>query len=96
MNWLSTLPSVRKLTYLLLDTSSKEAYNNSLKGQIEIVIIDKIFFDKTDSKNVKMGKCKAKEGFWQTQLRTLKKFGGLNVKDDRRSQYYHMYSKSWT
>ena len=80
----------------LLDTSSKEAYNNSLKGQIEIVIIDQIFFDKTDSKNVKMGKCKAKEGFWQTQLRTLKKFGGLNVKDDRRSQYYHMYSKSWT
>ena len=40
-------------------------------------------------------KCKTKEGFWISQLRTLKKFGGLNVKDERKIQYTNTYSKHW-
>ena len=78
-----------------LDRTNTISFNECLKTQLEIIIIDQVSFESNDSKIEKMRKCKIKEGFWISQLRTLKKFGGLNIKDERKAQYHNAYSKRW-
>ena len=61
-----------------------EYYNQLLQQQLEIIIIDKIEYSGTKlTTKEKRIEIENKEGFWQTQLHTLKRYGGLNCKDDR-------------
>ena len=46
------------------------------------MLIDKVEFEPKDTKITKMRKVKEREGYWQTQLRTLVRYGGLNVLDE--------------
>ena len=64
------------------DSSSITKYNETLSQVLKVKIIDKIDFQPKDSKIIKMRKVKEREGYWQTQLRTMVRYGGLNVLDE--------------
>ena len=64
------------------DSSSISMYNESLSQVLKVKIIDKVDFESKDSKITKMRKVKEREGYWQTQLRTMVRYGGLNVLDE--------------
>ena len=64
------------------DSSSISMYNESLIQVLKVKIIDKVDFESKDSKITKMRKVKEREGYWQTQLRTMVRYGGLNVLDE--------------
>ena len=57
---------------------TKELLNKGYK----VIVIDKVEFEPKDTKITKMRKVKEREGYWQTQLRTLVRYGGLNVLDE--------------
>ena len=58
------------------------AFDNSLSPVLKVMVIDQVKFNKNDSKIVKMRKVKEREGYWQTQLKTLTRYGGLNILDE--------------
>ena len=72
------------------DGSSRKIYlenfNVELSEQLEVIIIDQVDFpDNCNDTIDKRAFLEQREGFWQTQLRTLRRYGGLNVKDERRN-----------
>ena len=67
-----------------IDFSSIKNYDDSLSKHIRVTLIEKVKVEPNDSRSVKESKCEAREGFWQTQLRTLQPYGGLNKRDNRK------------
>ena len=67
-----------------LDKSTNKAYDDSLKKQLEIIIIEKVDVSNVlqDTKS-KLKECKKREWYWQNQLKTLKQYGGMNVREER-------------
>ena len=62
----------------------KDNYNKVLSEQFKIIIIDEVDFSECKTKKEKRAKIEILEGYWQTTLRTMMKYGGLNkFKDDR-------------
>ena len=59
-------------------------YNLFLKSHIEVTIIDQVELSDCVTKQSKRKKLEGVEGYWQTQLRTLLRYGGLNKKDERK------------
>ena len=66
-----------------LDFSSTLSYNASLSSHLKIILIDRVDFDKNLSQTEKEDILIQKEGFYQTQVKTLNRYGGLNVLDSR-------------
>ena len=68
-----------------LDKSSNTAYDNSLKSQLEIIIIEKVDISNLVQKDTKsrLKECKRREWYWQNQLKTLRQYGGMNVREER-------------
>ena len=64
-----------------LDFSSHESYNNSLSTHLKVILIESVIFDENISKEEKIRIMESREGFWQNQLKTLERFGGLNTLD---------------
>ena len=58
-------------------------YIKELKEQLGVILIEKVKFDDHDGKDTKLSKLHDREGYWQTELRTLRRFGGLNIRDER-------------
>ena len=67
-----------------LDTTSQIAYTNCLKEQLKVIIIEKVVVNDNDSKETKIKKCEKREGYWQTQLKCMTRYGGLNIRDNRK------------
>ena len=68
----------------ILDRSSTKAYTDCLKHQIEIIIIEQVDVSKvSDDPKSRLDECKKREWYWQNQLKTLKQYGGLNVREER-------------
>ena len=68
-----------------LDKSTNLNYDNSLKSQIEVIIIEKVDMtgiDLADTDLVRR-RLKEREWFWQNNLKTLRQYGGLNVREER-------------
>ena len=68
-----------------LDKSTNLNYDNSLKSQIEVIIIEKVDMtgiDLADTDLVRK-RLKEREWFWQNNLKTLRQYGGLNVREER-------------
>lgn len=61
-----------------------KTYTKELKTQLRVYIIEKVKYNVGDSRSTKIRKLTGREGYWQAQLRTLKQFGGLNVRDERK------------
>ena len=67
-----------------IDFSSIINYDQSLCKHVRVTLIEQVKVEPGDSKAQKEAKCEAREGFWQTQLKTLQSYGGLNKKDSRK------------
>ena len=59
-------------------------YESCLKSQLEVILIDTVDLSTCKDRVEKRRKLEEKEGKWQTELRTLQRYGGLNKKDDRK------------
>ena len=68
----------------VLDKSSPSNYDECLKSQIEVIIVEKVDVSEvsSDTKS-RLKKCKEREWFWQNNLKTLRQYGGLNVREER-------------
>ena len=67
-----------------LDNSSHLKYDNSLKEKIEVIIIEKVDVSKVgaDIESIRK-KLKERECNWQNNLKTLRQYGGLNIREER-------------
>ncbi len=61
-----------------------DLFNNQLSNQIEFVLIDKVTFPANSTSAEKRIIIEKSEGYWQTQMRTMQKYGGLNIRDERK------------
>ena len=53
-------------------------YDEHLSSQIEVIIIEEVDLSSFETTKEKRVAIESREGFWQTQLRTLTRYGGLN------------------
>ena len=51
---------------------------------MKVIVLDSITFEPGVSQAEKEKQCEMLEGHWQTQLKTLERFGGLNSLDNRK------------
>ena len=66
-----------------LDRSTLTSFNATLKDELELIIIEQVRVDLNADTATRERLCQIREGVWQTRLRTLVRYGGLNVIDDR-------------
>ena len=69
----------------VLDKSSVKTFNDTLKSQLEVVIIEQVDVTNiinSDNKS-KLKECKGREWYWMNQLKTLRQYGGLNIREER-------------
>ena len=67
-----------------LDRSSCKSFDSSLKEQLEIIIIEQVDVSDIDQDTQsRLRKCKEREWFWQNNLKTLRQYGGMNVREER-------------
>ena len=67
-----------------IDFTNRHTYDKSLSKHIKVTLIEQVRVEPGDSKEQKEAKCEAREGYWQTQLKTLQTYGGLNKRDNRK------------
>ena len=66
-----------------LDKSSHSNYDNSLKQQIEVIIIEQVDVSGiTNDVEAIRRKLKEREWYWQNNLKTLRQYGGLNIREE--------------
>ena len=67
-----------------LDRTSIQSFSNSLPGHIEVIIIEKVDLSNIDPNDLesKIKACKKREIYWQNQLKTLKQYGGMNIREE--------------
>ena len=67
-----------------IDKSTYKAYDDSLKKQLEVIILEKVDVTNIlqDTKS-RLKECKRREWYWMNQLKTLKQYGGMNVREER-------------
>ena len=58
--------------------------DDSIKDHFEVTLIDKLDLDIYTTKKEKRAAIEILEGKWQTNLRTLVRYGGLNKRDERK------------
>ena len=76
----------------VLDKKSKiNIFDDQLKTQIRVTIIDQLQFKDSDNDDFKLRKLKEKEAFWQNQLKTLSYYGGFNKRDARKETSSRSY-----
>ena len=67
-----------------LDFSSHKNFDSSLSKVLKVIFLDRVIFKPGMNQNMKEKACEKLEGYWQTQLRTLNRDGGLNKRDNRK------------
>ena len=67
-----------------IDFSSTSKYDKTLSKHVKVTLIEKVEIDSSMSKADIEAKCEEREGYWQTQLKTMNIYGGLNKKDSRK------------
>ena len=68
----------------VFDKSTPKLYDSTLKGQLEVIILEKVDVSKVgkDTQS-RLKECKKREWYWQNQLKTLRQYGGMNVREER-------------
>ena len=66
-----------------LDLSNTNSFNSSLSKHLKVILIDRVDFDNNTSQSDKESTLVEKEGHFQTHLKTLERYGGLNILDSR-------------
>ena len=77
MPWEKLSSTIRKFNYIYI-------YTDSLSKQLEVIIVEQVDVSKVagDPKS-RLDECKRREWYWQNQLKTLKQYGGMNVREER-------------
>ena len=77
----------------VLNKSAKiNIFDDQLKSQVRVIIIDQVEINDLDSSDKKLRKIKEREAYWQNQLRTFADHGGLNKRDARKETKQKSYS----
>ena len=67
-----------------LNKNDNKSFTNSLSTEIEVIIIEQVDVSGVeDDPQIRLRECKKREWFWQNQLKTLKQYGGMNVRQER-------------
>lgn len=66
-----------------LDSSSFNSYDESLSKHLKIIILEQVNLPNNATQYEKEKICEMREGYWQTNLKTLERFGGINILDSR-------------
>ena len=67
-----------------MDKSTLQTYTNSLKEHLEVIIIEQVDVSHVDQDPIlRLKEIKKREWYWQNQLKTLKQYGGLNIREER-------------
>ena len=70
----------------MLDTSSNKKYDECLAKQISIIILEKVDIPSTIANNAeRLNVCKVKERQWQHKMKTYKDYGGLNIREEKKT-----------
>ena len=64
-----------------LDFSTAASFNSSLSAHLSVIIVDALEFEPEINKVDREKAMEAREGFYQTQLKTLERYGGMNTLD---------------
>ena len=66
-----------------LDKSTCAKFDNSLKEQLEVIIVEKVKIEGEglDAQS-RLKQCQVRERYWRDKLKTLKEFGGLNIREE--------------
>ena len=67
-----------------IDFSSTSSLDKTLSKHVRVTLLEEVEVTPSMSKSDIEAKCETREGFWQTQLRTMNIYGGLNKKDSRK------------
>ena len=68
----------------VLDKSSNKMFNDTLKSQLEVVIIEQVNVSNiNDNSKSRLKECKGREWYWMNQLKTLRQYGGMNIREER-------------
>ena len=77
--------------HILSKDSHINVFDEELKKQLRVTIIDQLHFKNADSNEFKLKKLKEKEAFWQNQLKSLSCYGGFNKRDARKETSSRSY-----
>ena len=79
-------PDIHKLDMDNGATKSEQNknYEAGLAKQLKFIIIEAVDLAHLNTTKDKREAIEIREGYWQTQLRTMRRYGGLNKKDDRK------------
>ncbi len=67
-----------------LDKSDNKSFTNSLSSEIEVILIEQVDVSHVeDDPQIRLRECKKREWFWQNQLKTLRQYGGMNVREEK-------------
>ena len=66
-----------------LDFTSRDSYNKTLSAHLKVILIDQFDFCQSTSAKDREKVLEKWEGHYQTNLKTLERYGGLNVLDSR-------------
>ncbi len=67
-----------------LERQDAKSYTSSLSDNIEVILVEQVDTSQIAQDPLsRLSACKKREWFWQNQLKTLKQFGGLNVREER-------------
>ena len=64
------------------ETKNYKVVDDCLKDQIEIILLEAVDLTDISAEN-KLQKCEEREKFWQDRLRTLRIYGGMNVRESK-------------
>ena len=71
-------------TIHILDKASTKTFNDTLMKQIEVIIIEQVDVSKVKNDGQsRLRECKRREWYWQNQLKTLRQYGGMNIREER-------------
>ena len=62
-----------------LDFSTRDSYNRTLSSHLSVIIIDRVEFPEGTPMKDRENVLEKLEGHWQTNLKTLQRYGGLNA-----------------
>ena len=67
-----------------VDFTTTTKYDHTLSKHLRVTILEQVKVLPSDNREERERKCEIREGYWQTQLKSLQKYGGLNKRDNRK------------
>ena len=67
-----------------INRNDNKSFTDSLSTEIEVILIEQVDVSGVeDDPQSRLRECKKREWFWQNQLKTLRQYGGMNVREEK-------------